>query len=152
MPEPTADRPYVPDYGLPESADGLLAYEHITERLQAARNYWVCTVRPDGRPHSMPVWGVLVDGKVHFGGGPRTRKARNLEGDPHVVVHTESGDEVAIIEGTATVVDDDDVQTRVDDAYEAKYGFRHGPFVWVVEPRVAFGWTKFPDTVTRWSF
>lgn len=152
MNEPRRDRPYIPDYGIPEDNKGLLPYSHVTDTLDAAQNFWVSTVRPDGRPHAMPVWGVVVDGKVHFGGGPNTRKARNLSDNPHVVVHSESGDQVAIVEGTAEIITDDAMQTRIDDAYEAKYKMRHGPFVWAITPTVAFGWTQFPKNVTRWTF
>ncbi len=30
-------------------------------------NYWICTTRPDGRPHSIPVWGFWLDGGLYFG-------------------------------------------------------------------------------------
>ena len=152
MPEPQADRPYIPDYGIPTSSKGTLPYDHVTDRLASARNYWVSTARPDGRPHAVPTWGVWLDGAIYFGGGTRTRKARNLKSTPNVVVHTESGEEVVIVEGEAEPVTDEAEQTRVDDAYEAKYDMRHGPTVWRVTPRVAFGWSTFPDTVTRWTF
>ncbi|HVF53775.1 MAG TPA: pyridoxamine 5'-phosphate oxidase family protein [Actinomycetota bacterium] len=152
LPEPLTERPYIPDYGLPTSTKGLLSFADAIELLAPAMNYWVCTVRPDGRPHAVPVWGVVVDGKVHFGGGPDTRKAKNLKTNPHVVVHSESGDKVVIVEGTVRAVTDDAEQERIDDAYEAKYKMRHGPTVWVVEPVVGFGWTNFVKDATRWRF
>ena len=151
MSEPARGRPHIPDYGIPESVEGLLDFRYVLDSFAAARNFWVTTVRPDGRPHAMPVWGVVVDARVHFGGGPNTRKARNLRANPAVVVHSESGEQVAIIEGRAEIIDEAS-QERVDDAYEVKYDMRHGPFVWRVEPQRAFGWTKFPDDVTRWTF
>ena len=151
MNEPRRGRPHVPDYGIPESTEGLLDFDYVLKTFDQARNFWVVTVRPDGRPHAMPIWGVVVDGRVHFGGGPDTRKARNLKVNPSVVVHSESGERVAIIEGRAEIIDEVD-QDTVDDAYEAKYQMRHGPYVWRVDPDRAFGWTKFPDDVTRWVF
>jgi hypothetical protein len=51
-------RPYVPGYGVPASGRGMLSWDHVEERMTAARNYWLSTVRPDGRPHLSPVWGV----------------------------------------------------------------------------------------------
>ena len=48
MPEPKADRPYIPDYGIPTSSKGTLPYDHVTDRLESARNYWVSTARPMG--------------------------------------------------------------------------------------------------------
>jgi hypothetical protein len=57
MPEPRASRPYMPGYGVqgPEGGSGLLPWAWAEERLGRARNYWVTTLWPDGRPHSMPV-------------------------------------------------------------------------------------------------
>jgi hypothetical protein len=154
--EPRPSRPDIEGYGIPGTAEGLLPWSHATERLAAARNYWVSTTRPDGRPHAVPVWGVWVDETLFHGGGPATRKARNLASNPHVSVHLESGDEVVIVEGVVDKLTDDnadpDLLRRVDDAYEAKYGMRHGTPVWALRPRVAFGWTEYPTTVTRWTF
>ncbi|HML21763.1 MAG TPA: pyridoxamine 5'-phosphate oxidase family protein [Aggregatilinea sp.] len=157
IPAPTVTRPFIlDDYGIPKTMDGVLPWSYATERLAPARNYWVSTTLPDGRPHARPVWGVLVDGVQYFGGGPQTRWARNLAARPEVVLHLESGDEVVIVEGTVTKLTeenaDPDLLTRIDDAYEAKYNMRHGTPVWQLTPRVAFGWTKFPDDTTKWVF
>jgi hypothetical protein len=40
----------------------LLPWSHAVERLEKAINYWVCIMRPDGRPHAVPVWGMWVEG------------------------------------------------------------------------------------------
>jgi hypothetical protein len=134
----------------------MLPWSHVVERMTTARNYWVGTTRPDGRPHAVPVWGVWVDGTFYHGGGPDTRKARNLDHNPALVVHLESGDDVVILEGIAEKFvpesADPDLLRRIDDAYEVKYGMRHGTPVWAMRPRVAFGWTTYPTTVTRWLF
>jgi hypothetical protein len=55
----------------------------------------------------------------------------DLAANPNVVAHPlhgRGGDP----KGTAGPVDDDDGQTRGDDACEANYGMRHGPTVWRV--------------------
>ncbi len=152
--QPTPSRPYVPGYGIPESIEGVLPWSHVTERLEKARNYWVATTRPDGRPHAVPVWGVWVDGVLYFGGGPDTRWSRNLAADPRVAVHLESGDDVVILEGTVDRITDpsDPRVTRIDDRYEAKYKMRHGIPLWVLQPHVAFAWSAFPSNATRWFF
>jgi hypothetical protein len=154
MPGPTVGRPYVKEYGIPESVEGTLSWSHVVERMQAPRNYWVATARPDGRPHTMPVWGVWVEGTLYFGGGPKTLWSRNLAANPQVVVHLESGDDVVIIEGTVERITDPDhpMMAKIDDVYEVKYDMRHGPPVWVLRPRVAFAWTQFPKDATRWVF
>ncbi len=149
-------RPAIAGYGIPKTAEGLLPWRFAADRLAAARNYWVCTTRPDGRPHAVPVWGVVVDDTLFHGGGASTRKARNLAANPHVTVHLESGDEVVIVEGTVEKLTADDADAellrRIDDAYEAKYGMRHGTPVWALRPTTAFGWDEYPTSVTRWDF
>jgi hypothetical protein len=122
--------------------------------MSQSRNYWVGTVHPDGRPHAVPVWGVWVDDTLYFGGGPTTRWSRNLVANPQVVVHLESGDDVVILEGTVDRITDPEhpLIQKIDDAYEAKYEMRHGTPLWVLQPQVAFAWTKFPDNMTRWLF
>ena len=72
--------------------------------------------------------------------------------NPNVVAHSESGENVMIVEGVAQVVTDPALQEFIDDAYEAKYGVRHGTPVWVLEPRVARAWSRFPADATRWDF
>ncbi|MFL5738108.1 MAG: pyridoxamine 5'-phosphate oxidase family protein [Actinomycetota bacterium] len=75
---PIAERPDIErSYGVPEGPEGLLTFDRVRERLANSRNYWLSTVRTDGRPHAVPVWGVLVEDRMHFGGGKTTRKARN---------------------------------------------------------------------------
>ena len=98
---PRASRPRMGGYGVPQSTQGMLPWSFARERLERARNYWVCTVRPDGRPHAAPVWGVWAKNALYFETARTSQKARNLAANPAIVVHLESGDEVVIIEGTA---------------------------------------------------
>jgi hypothetical protein len=97
---------------------------------------------------------VWVDNTLYFGGGPDTRWSRNLAANPHVSVHLESGDDVVIIEGTVDRITDPKhpLVEKIDDAYEAKYKMRHGIPFWVLRPKLAFAWSKFPDNTTRWVF
>ena len=63
MSEPRSGRPHMPGYGIlgPDGGTGLLPWSWAEERLRDSRNYWLATVRPDGRPHVMPVWAVWDD-------------------------------------------------------------------------------------------
>lgn len=145
-------------YGVPDAADesGLLPWSFVTDRLAADRTYWLSTTRPDGRPHARPAWGVWVDGTLYCGGGERTRWVRNLTADPGVAVHRESGEEVVIVEGTAERIDaetaDAALVEAVDDAYEAKYGVRHGTPLFAVQPERVLAWRDFPADATKWAF
>src|SRR3712207_802185 len=104
--EPEAQRPHMPGYGIHPAADGLLDWSQVTAQLEQARNYWVATTRPDGRPHAAPVWGVWLDGAFYFGTGRTSVKGRNLAANPALTVHLESGDDAVILEGVAEPVTD----------------------------------------------
>lgn len=168
---PEPDRPYMPGYGLEQatSAPGeRLPWERVQQLLEEARNYWVVTVRPDGRPHAMPVWGLWLDGAIYFSTGRRSRKARNFAANPEVVVHLESGDPAVIIEGTVAEVTDAGTLRHFAEVYERKYNWRvaegepgspswqqmlRGSGIYVVRPRVLFAFGEgLADTATRWRF
>jgi PPOX class probable F420-dependent enzyme len=157
---PEAARPRFPSvYGIHEDEEGLLDWSWATERLVAARNYWVSTTRPDGRPHTMPVWGLWHEEAFFFSSAPSSRKARNLEANPAVVVHLESGDEVVIVEGRAEYVTDAELLRRLSEDYTRKYGFEvtftaEGRGLVTVRPQIAYAWREldFPATATRFSF
>ena len=163
--EPQSSRPLMPEgYGVPETDEGLLDWSWATERLEQARNYWFSTVRPDGRSHAMPAWAVWIDGALYFEGSPLTRRARNLAANASIVVHLESGDEVVILEGEARDATRPNraLAERLAEAFTAKYAethdYRPAPDqwdrggLWVLRPSVAFGWSEFPSTTTRWRF
>jgi hypothetical protein len=96
--------------GLPirpeDEGEGLVPWEWAVEQLEASRNYWLCTTRPDGSPHAMPLWGVWLDAALYFDTHPESQKVRNLTAQPRAVVHVESGSEVVILEGTVDVEED----------------------------------------------
>jgi F420H(2)-dependent biliverdin reductase len=73
-------------------------------RLQTERNVWLCTVRPDGRPHLVPIWFVFVDDRFWIATGLASVKVRNVMSNPRVVVSLENGDTPLIAECSATVV------------------------------------------------
>jgi PPOX class probable F420-dependent enzyme len=134
-----------------------LSWERAGEFLAASRNYWVCTTRPDGRPHAMPVWGLWLGGRLYFSTGLASRKARNLRANANIVVHLESGDEALIVEGTASVVEDAALLERLLTAYEEKYGMRPDlaalkAAFYELRPRTVFAWLEpdFPESATRW--
>lgn len=55
-------------------ASELLPWSWATERLVAARNYWIATTRANGRPHCRPVWGVWFEGVgLYFSTGSLAR-------------------------------------------------------------------------------
>jgi hypothetical protein len=167
--EPTPSRPHLPrGYGI-EKATGApgerLPWSRVSEWLTAARTYWVCTTRPEGRPHAKPVWGVWLEDQLLFSTHPETITARNLQARPALVVHLESGDQVAIVVGTAMRLNDRPLLTRFGEAYEAKYDWplsrddldpaNPDAAYYTVRARTVLSWdtaTEIGETITRWSF
>ncbi|MEX2206742.1 MAG: pyridoxamine 5'-phosphate oxidase family protein [Myxococcota bacterium] len=157
---PRASRPHMPEYGLElaEAGDGLLPFAWAVERLERSRNFWLSTVRADGRPHAMAVWAVWLDAALWFSSAVGSRKARNLAHSPHCVITTEHADEAVVVEGAAQRESYQPTLSRVRTVYEAKYelGFPPDSAVFVVRPRVVFGFIeradRFAKTATRWSF
>jgi len=152
--------PHVPPlYGL-KTPHQYLSFRHAQQRLADARNYWICTVRPDGRPHSIPVWGFWLDGCLYFGTARSSRKARNLAQNPALSVHLESGDDVIILEGKAEEVDLTHQPTfkKLNAASRAKYKMPvmivPESVLYCVRPRMVLAWTEkdFPTNATRWTF
>jgi len=153
----------MPGYGLPEGSMGLLPWSWAEQRLKKSHNYWITTVKPDGAPHTMVVWGLWQDGRFLFSTGSKSRKARNLAQNTNCVVCTEHAQEAVIVEGIAEIAD---VASRrkLLPAYERKYKFDMGEMkkdilsmkepIFAVRARVVFGlWEKdFIGKSTRWMF
>jgi general stress protein 26 len=161
--KPKASRPHMPGYGLPEGDKGLLPWTWADQRLKKSHNYWITTVKPDGSPHTMVVWGLWTDGRFLFSTGSKSRKARNLAQNAKCVVCTEHANEAVIIEGIAEIADQS-ARRKMLPVYERKYKFDMGKMkddilsmkepVFAVRPRLAFGlWEKeFIGKSTRWTF
>jgi len=152
----------MPDYGILDAneGEGLLPWEWAAERLSISHNYLVATTRPDGRPHMMPVWGLWLDDAFYFSTGRQSRKAQNLDANPHCVVSTERAEEAVIVEGVAREITDRAQLRPFFESYKAKYdwdleqmGFANEP-VYIVRPRVVFGIRErdFTSSATRWTF
>src|SRR4029079_4349835 len=105
---PRPSRPHMRGYGVLGPADGrgLLDWAWAHGRLAASHDYWLATVRPDGRPHLMPVWGVWDGAALWFSSANASRKVQNLRAGPGCSVATENAYEPVVIEGDARVVTD----------------------------------------------
>jgi nitroimidazol reductase NimA-like FMN-containing flavoprotein (pyridoxamine 5'-phosphate oxidase superfamily) len=95
-------------------------------RLERAGTYWLATVRPDGRPHVVPVLAVVVD-DLHFCASERSRKPGNLAADPRCVITAGSDTLDLVVEGEAAAISDEAMVGRVADAYAVKYGWHPDP-------------------------
>lgn len=106
----------------------------------------------------MAVWGIWELESFFFSTGTASRKARNLQRNPHCVVTTERAAEPVIVQGLAELVADRELLNRVSDRYEAKYPMGYPPdsYVYQVQPDVVFGLVEdaaeFAGAATRWKF
>jgi nitroimidazol reductase NimA-like FMN-containing flavoprotein (pyridoxamine 5'-phosphate oxidase superfamily) len=155
-------RPDIPK-GYVDKPKSEVPWAEVEKRLVESKNYWMCSVRPDGRPHAIPRWAVYLDEKIYYDGSPQTRHARNLVENPNVSVHLESGQEAVILEGTAFPVSEPDANLaqRLAAAYRMKYeadGYAPEPEQWnegglyVFTPRQCIAWTVFFENPTKFIF
>jgi hypothetical protein len=152
---PKASRPYMPGYGIPRSTKGMVPWAWVNEQLSAAKNYWLGTTSPDGRPHSIPLWGAWLENSFYFGSGDQTRHMRNLQTNPAVVIHLENGDNVVIVEGVAELAQGLDAEqiTRLEEEFQRKYGMSEGvEGMWVATPERVFAWQDGLASATRFVF
>ena len=141
--------------------------------LEKAEVFWLTTVRPDGRPHVVPLLSVWLNGALYFCTDPSERKAKNLARNAHCILTTgcnalDEGLDV-VVEGEATKVSEEAELRSVADTYESKYGphftapdgfffglgdaIRGGnALVYRVAPSTAFGFGKGTFSQTRWRF
>ena len=148
----------MPGYGIAaaDAGAGLLPWGWAEERLAASLHYWVAT----GDRHLTPVWGVWADGGLWFSCSPGSRKARNLQADPHCTVATDDPHQPVVVEGRSVLVTDRDAVAAFAAAADTKYETQYGADFYLsnasfrVVPERAFGLDDgdFLGTPTRWTF
>jgi hypothetical protein len=162
MNQPKITRPTFPP-GYVDNPTSEVRWEFVAQQLTEAKNYWLCSAYPDGRPHVVPRWAVFVDGRIYYDGSPQTRHARNIMENPHVSLHLESGDQVVILEGTARPAEKPSLELgqKLAQAYQTKYtahGYAPEPDQWdegglyVFTIQKALAWTDFPVDPTKFVF
>lgn len=161
---PNVSRPEPSFYFKAENeGSGLLPWQHVSEEMLAARNYWLATAAADGRPHAMPVWGLWHDPHFVFSTSPKSKKARNLGAQPWAVVHLESGSRVVVVEGDVRRVNEAPELQSFVDGYNEKYSWNFDideiahHAVFSLRARKVFAWLgseaeSFGGTATRWIF
>jgi hypothetical protein len=158
---PIASRPHMPGYGLlpADQGSGLKPWSYAVERLTRTRGYWISTTCPDGRPHSVPIWGVWLTDVFAFSTGVQSVKAKNLANDPRVVIGVEPSEDSIVLEGVAKLQPDPNFLREFKAIYAKKYDMDMDDFaepVWVVTPTRAFSFGSKGDDFTagstRWKF
>ena len=166
MSESAHPQPELPSMGFPPENPDLTPWGQAEAALTEAKTYWLATVRPDCRPHVMPVWGVWLAGKFLFSTSPTSRKGKNLARDPRCTISLTGESMDLVVECTAAPLTDVDTATRVAGLYGPKYdwpvtvrdcgiygGNGDGGPLYVLTPSVAFGFGLAEGfTATRWRF
>jgi Pyridoxamine 5'-phosphate oxidase len=146
----------------------LKEWSDAESQLRAAPKIWLSTVRPDGRPHSMPVLVAWADGQPCIATRPGSRKAKNLSANPACVLTVGGADLDLVVEGIADRVNDPLANDRAAAAFLDKYGWnlsvREGGVFedgrpgspaygfYRITPVLAFGYGHDGLTATRWQF
>jgi general stress protein 26 len=162
MVQPKITRPHFPA-GYVENPKSFLPWSHVVERLTTAINYWFCSVYPNGRPHSIPKWAVMVDGVIYYDGSPETRHAKNIAKNPYISLHLEDGNDVVIVNGKVVELKRSSLEQReqIAKAYTDKYaelGYSPQPSFWengglyMLSIESALAWTSFTEDPTKFVF
>src|SRR3954451_5347282 len=161
---PSPDRPLMPGYGLlpADQGSGLMDWAEVERRLRQSHDYWCATVRPDGTPHVMPVWGVWLDHRLWFSSGLGSRKARNLAADPRCTLTTDDARNPVVLDGAVSRIVEPGPIAAFVAAVNAKYAagltvdFQdpavNGTFAVTPLRVIALSDGDFTGSPTRWTF
>jgi Pyridoxamine 5'-phosphate oxidase len=162
MAEPMTSRPYMPGYGIvgPGEGTGLLPWAWAEERLVDSHEYWLATVRANGAPHVMPVWGVWYELAAWFSSSGDSRKTRNIAADPRAVITNDNPLQPVVVEGLVERIFGDDavetftrlVNTKYDTDYSVSFFADNALFR--LQPHWVFSLddADFTGSPTRWVF
>ena len=107
---------------------------HVNERLNNDLITWFTSVRPDGRPHTVPVW-FLWDGETILIFRAIKVKVHELKQNPHVTLALDpsnNGNDIVVVEGTAELVEDVNITATLP-AFAKKYDALLKEMGWTVE-------------------
>ena len=159
---PKVLRPKLPE-GYADTPISYVEWEWVTTQMTKAKNYWLCSVRPDGRPHVVPRWGVFIGNKLYYDGSPETRHAQNILANSNVSLHLENGSQAVIMEGFSKPTEKPlpEFAKRLAEAISDKYasdGYSPEPTQWdegglyVFTPHQCIAWTVFYENPTKFLF
>jgi PPOX class probable F420-dependent enzyme len=102
------------------------AHAMALSKLDTAEIMWFVSVRPDGRPHAVPVWFYPRDGRLLVFSEPDSAKVRHVRSGSAVQVHLETGafgNEVVVLDTAAEVSERPAADWLLEfrDGYVAKY-------------------------------
>lgn len=94
--------------------------DEVLDRLGREEVAWCTTVRPDGSPHTTPVWFWFAEDTWWVASATRNVKVRNVIVDPRLSLGLQDGSAPVVAEGRA-VVHSEAFPADVVAAFAAKY-------------------------------
>jgi nitroimidazol reductase NimA-like FMN-containing flavoprotein (pyridoxamine 5'-phosphate oxidase superfamily) len=153
---PTIEQMKIPAiYGSPSR---ILDWAPVQAKLTEATQYWLATVRPDGRPHVVPLDGLWRNDRWYFGGSPETVKHANLQAEPRVALHLPDAQAAVIVEGRCEVITPSQEEAQaLADGSKQKYGYGvpaevYLTGVWELTPTKVLAWSDLTVDPTRFRF
>ena len=73
-------------------------------KLTTSQNIWLASVRPDGRPHLVPIWFTWHSDNLYICTEAKSIKSRNIAHNPRVMAALEDGTSPVICEGIAAIL------------------------------------------------
>ncbi len=107
----------------------------IESRLRDDIVIWLCSTRPDGRPHAAIVWFLWDGDSILIFSKPNQQKLRNIKNNPNVLLaidDSKGGEQPVTIDGTAEIVNDGSISAAMP-AYAEKYAEKLAEFHWTGE-------------------
>lgn len=103
----------------------VMDWAEAQRRLTSGSWRWLATVRPDGSPHVMPVFGAWSDAAsaVFVASKATAQKSRNLDADGRCVLATDVDGVHLVVEGRASRARDQATLERASAAFEQVYGW-----------------------------
>ena len=103
-------------HGLPPLSD------ESARRVSEADVAWLTTLRPDGSPHTTPVWFVFDGSVISVATAARNAKVRNLRRDPRVSLAVDGSAAAPLVaQGKAALVAVGEASAGTVAAFAAKY-------------------------------
>lgn len=147
---------------MPSQRDRIgMTPEEVAPFLAGERVVSVATLGPDGWPHLVPLWYVVLDGELWASTYSKSQKVRNLERDPRATLLVEAGEDYRELRGVmltarAEIYRDPETVLRVRERLFAKYE-RPGPIDDAARERLRAGSAKRvvirfrPERVVSWD-
>ncbi|WP_298457615.1 pyridoxamine 5'-phosphate oxidase family protein [uncultured Cellulomonas sp.] len=97
-------------------------HHDLDERLTHAQIAWFSSVRPDGSPHTVPVWFIHDDESIWVASAPSSRKVANVSRNDRVAIAIDgSAPRTLVAQTSVELIDDPEEHPSIVAGYARKY-------------------------------